>query len=138
MSLPDHWPPAPPGKPEPSARRVYISKLMSRHLWRKGESAGLLAAHWGLGVGTVENDAAETSAAIRAAMPDAAEAKSIVLGLAQSAAEEAARESDPSRRAKTLLDAAKTIAQVTGANAPTKVQVQSDDADAPWLAKEGE
>lgn len=137
--LPPHWPPAPPGRPEPAARRQYITRLMGANLWRRGESAGVLSEHWGLAEGTVENDASEASAAIRAALPDAESALAVVLGLAQTASEDAARCPEPRDAGRLRLGAAKLIADVIGVAAPKKVEVHATgggaDTDAPWFKK---
>jgi hypothetical protein len=136
LTLPTHWPPAPAGKPEAPERRAFIARLMGAGLWVRGESAPQLAAHWGYATKTIEGDSAEASAFLRAAMPAAGDARAQVVAIAQSALEDAAQEKDHSKRAKVKLDAAKVIAQVTGANAPVRQQVQVTDGDEPWFEPE--
>lgn len=129
VTLPEHWPPAPEGHPEAPERRAYVARLMGAGLWVRGESAPILAAHWGYAKATIEGDSAEASAFLRAALPNAEDARAQVVALAQSALEDAARETDHTRRAKTKLDAAKVIAQVTGAAAPQRTDVRVLGAD---------
>lgn len=136
MTIPAHWPPAPEGHPEAPERRAYVFQLMAACLWVRGESAPILAAHWGYSVKTIEGDSAEASKLLRAAMPAAEDARALVVNLALSAAEDAATIGDASKRSKAKVDAGKLLAQVTGANAPVKHQVQTTDGDEPWFEPE--
>jgi hypothetical protein len=144
MNLPATWPPAPEGKPPAKpVRLAYIIDLMRSALWVRGESGKLLAAHWGLSAKQVRHEASDASHVVRARLDevDVSVLRAQVVNELRWASRQARLvKDDPAKAGKLAVDAAKAFAEVTGAGAPKRQQVQvtAGDDDAPWLAKTDE
>lgn len=133
-TLPPTWPPPPEGTPPPRVERVrYCCELMRLGLWVRGESGLVLAELWGLSKAIVRNDSADASHIVRARLDetDVTTLRAEVVNNLRWASKQArkAAQMDPARGGKLAVDAAKAFAEVTGAGAPRKAQVQVTAVD---------
>ena len=110
-------------------RVEFISDLMEDMVWHKGKSAKILAKRWGLAKGTVEGNAAEASRRITADA-DQVRRNISVMG------EKLLRDAHRTGKAKDFSMLGKLLAEISGANAPVKQDIQITDDASPARARE--
>lgn len=104
---------------EVADRVEFIADLMEGLCWKRGKSAKVLAKAWGLSTSTVENYSGEASRRIEA---DASHVRRLVSQLGESMLIDAYK----SGKAKDFSMLAQRLAEISGANAPTKQEVKID------------
>jgi len=130
-------------------RLDHIAKMMRALQWETGESGPALAKEWNLSVDRLKHLAAEASRRVRAEITDVDYVTATVCSALQTVLRHAIAESDnprmvagpdgsmvegdPNKSRKTVIEAAKTWADITGARAPNKIQLSGgvalDDID---------
>jgi predicted nucleic acid-binding Zn ribbon protein len=103
------------------SRIAHIAALMRKLQWRRGETGRILALKWGLSEDRVKHLAAEASHRVRAEVLDRDTVQETV-ACALDKVLRANLNKKGSRAARTVIQAAKTWAVITGAVAPKKIE----------------
>lgn len=123
---------------------MYLSRvercadLMRRHKFKRGKTIKALAAEWGISLTYAHEISADASKLVLAELGDPDRVKVSVLGTLEDILARARRDSmhaDPEVRARAYVattQAAKTLALLAGAGAPTRVEVTSRESGEAW------
>jgi hypothetical protein len=96
-------------------------RLMRRLKWRRGTTDKNIAAHWGITHEAVRHYSGEASRRLRAEMTDPDSTAATVCIALERVIREAAQKGMYGHRS--LIEAAKTWAQIAGAGAPTRLEI---------------
>jgi hypothetical protein len=103
------------------ARIAEIASMMRSLEWRRGESGRALALVWGLSEDRVKHLAAEASRRVRAEVLDRDSVQETVACALDKVLRENAKKNG-TKAARTVIQAAKTWAVITGAVAPKRIE----------------
>jgi len=123
------------GAPDPRERRDHIRDIMASNQWESRRTPYRLAQEWGVGVDTVNRSAAEASRLLEISPEELPAIRDRLLSGLESIIARCTTKRSP--RYREAIRAIEVLANITGANAPQKVEVSGTLGDLLTLGLEG-